>query len=196
MSSRFLWVTALSILPLCVARTAGVQTNAVIPFKTLSDLCQIASAVDQSKLLIEVVVSSTNQAVRAEDILLTIQSGSQGRIPVQLGTNGQVLNFPLRKELARENPPVSANQPKGTLRLTARYEIPLRGELTFRYSRLGDAAAETTRMIKAQAGMMSLLAPKSQGRSLSFLKKAPARPRWRFSPKPVARSSSPTTTGW
>jgi hypothetical protein len=35
-------------------------------------------------------------------------------------------------------------------------------ELTFRYARLGDGVAEANRMIKVQAGMMSLFAPKQR----------------------------------
>jgi len=168
MSRRFSWLTAVALL--CFGGTPTTRagnTNAVIPYKAMDDLCQIANSADQSKLTVQVFVASTNKAVRATDIVLTIQSSSQGEIPVQVRTNGQIVDFPHRKELVRENPSIIANQPKGTLNLFIRYEIPLEG-LRFRYARLGHAAAEANRMIKAQAGMMSLLAPKVQGVLFGF----------------------------
>ena len=149
--------------------TRADNTNAVIPYKAMDDLCQIAASADQSKLKIQVFVASTNKIVRPTDISLTIQSASQGKIAVQISTNGQIIDFPHRQELVRENPPIAANQPKGTLNLFIGYQIPIEG-LSFPYSRLGHAAAEANKMIKAQAGMMSMLAPKARGALFVFPK--------------------------
>lgn len=146
-------------------------TDAIIPYKTMDDLCQVASAVDQTKLLVRVFVSSQNKAVHPSDISLTIQSSAKGMIPVQVGTNGQILNFPHEKELSRENPSIIANQPKGTLGLSISTQIVLPEALTFHYERLGDGVAEANKAIKAQAGMLlSLLAPKAQGVVFCFPK--------------------------
>ena len=172
MSCRVPWFAAVALICFGIPPTTRADnTNAVIPYKAMNDLCQIASSADQSKLMVQVFVASTNKAVRPTDIVLTIESSGQGKIPVQISTNGQIIDFPHRKELVRENPPIVANQPKGTLNLFIGYQIPLEG-LSFRYARLGHATAEANKMIKSQAGMASVLAPKARGVMFVFPKKS------------------------
>jgi hypothetical protein len=101
--------------------------------------------------------------VHSTDISLTIQSAAKGPIPVQIGTNGQVLNFSHEKELRRENPPVIANQPKGTLNLFLNVQMMMPEGLTYSYRRLGDVIAEANKLIKVQAGMLYPFAPKMRG---------------------------------
>jgi hypothetical protein len=162
-------LAAVTLLQACLAQTGqATNTNAVIPYKTMDDLCQMADGVDQTKLIVRVFVSSRNKAVQSSDIGITIQSATKGMIPVQIGTNGQVLNFPHEKELRRENPSLIANQPKGTLNLSLRAQLAIPDELTFRYRRLGDGVAEANKTIKAQAGMLSLFAPKAEGVTFFF----------------------------
>jgi hypothetical protein len=172
MSCRVPWLAAVALICFGIPPTTRADnTNAVIPYKAMDDLCQIASSADQSKLMVQVFVASANKAVRATNIVLTIESSNQGKIPVMLSTNGQIMDFPHRKELVRENPSIVANQPKGTLNLFIGYQIALEG-LSFRYARLGHATAEANKMIKSQAGMMSALAPKAQGVVFVFPKKS------------------------
>lgn len=158
-------LTALIIFQAGVAlHTHAAGTNAAIPYKDLDEMFQPIATVDPAKLQIHMFVSSTNKAVHPSDIRLTIHSSAKGLIPVQLGTNGQVINFPLEKDLCRENPLVAANQPAGTIELWVTIQIPPSDELTFRYRRLADGVAELNKSIRAQAGMMlSLFAPKVQG---------------------------------
>ena len=151
--------------------THANTTNAVIPYKAMDDLCQVANSADQSKLMVQVFIASTNKTVTGPDISLTIQSAKAGNLPVQISTNGQIINFPHRQELVRENPSILANQPKGTLNLFIGYQVPLEG-LNFRYARLGHAAAEANRMIKSQAGMMTLFAPTVEGVVFVFPKES------------------------
>jgi hypothetical protein len=160
-----LWLAVLVFVLSCVMPSSrAADTNAVIPYKTLDEIFRPITVVDPTKLEIRVFVSSSNKAVHSSDISLTIQSATKGMIPVLLGTNGQVLKFPDETNLRRENPPVIANQPKGTVRLLVTLQIPPSDELTFRYNRLGNGVAEINKSIKAQAGMvLSLLAPKVQG---------------------------------
>jgi hypothetical protein len=140
------------------------DTNAVIPYKTLDDMFQPISQIDSNKLEIRVLVSSHNKLVRPSDIHLTIQSALKGPLLLPLGTNGQLLNFPHDKKLARENPPIVVNQPKGTVQLWVTMQLPPSDALTFRYQRLGDGVAEMNKAIRAQAGLvLSLLVPKVQG---------------------------------
>lgn len=157
---------------ICLVQPAGAaDINAVIPYRNLDEMFEPIAAVDPAKLQIHVFVSSTNKTVRAADITLTIASAVKGRIPVTLSTNGQILEFPLARELHRENPPVVSNQPRGSLRLAITIQIPPTDELTFRYARLGDGVVEMNKSIRLQAGLvMSLFAPKVQGVVFLFSK--------------------------
>lgn len=146
----------------------ATTTNATIPYKELDKLSQIAASVNQSNLLFRVFMSSSNKNVHAGDITLAIQSATKGAIPVSLTTNGQLLNFPHEKELLRENPPVKSNQPKGSLRMMISIQIPMTNDLAIRYARLGDATTEMNKLIKAQAGLMSVIAPKSKSVTFHF----------------------------
>ncbi len=119
--------------------------------------------VDQTKLNMRAFILSTNDAVKASDITLSIESPTRGRIPVQLGTNGDILNFPHEKTLLREDQPVFSNQPKGTLKMVVSLSIPVPDNLSFRYARLADGTAELNKLIKAKAGLLSFIAPKAKG---------------------------------
>lgn len=165
LSTALVGLATLSLQP-----SHAAVTNAVIPYRMVAHLCQVADAVDQSKLDMRVVVSSNNKAVRPSDISLRIQSAVKGVIPLSLSTNGQFLNFPRQEELRRENPSIIANQPRGTLNLSVSMGLVIPDELTFRYSRLGEGVAEVNKAIKAQAGMMSWLAPTPKGVIFSFPK--------------------------
>ena len=118
------------------------QTNATIPYKMLDDTSALASSFDQSKIVVQMVIKSKNKAVRPSHIQLTIQSARKGPIAVHLGANGQMIDFPHDKELRQENPPVVANQPKGTMDMTIFMGgVPKLG-LKFRYNQLSDAIGE------------------------------------------------------
>jgi RNA polymerase sigma factor (sigma-70 family) len=118
------------------------QPNAAIPYKVVDDAFQFADSFDQTKLVVRVLISSKNKALHPADISLTIQSAVEGPVTVQLGTNGQLLDFPHKEELRSENPLVIANIPKGTLNFSLVSQLPMLTNLTFRYSVLGDGVAE------------------------------------------------------
>jgi hypothetical protein len=152
------------VLSCSIQPSYATDTNAIIPYKMLDNIFQSIGAADPTSLEIHVFVISRNKAVNPPDISLTIQSATKGMIPVTVGTNGQIFKFPHTKELRRENPPIVANQPKGTLNLTITMQLPPSDKLIFRYSRLGDGVSEINKSIKTQAGLvMSLLAPKVEG---------------------------------
>jgi hypothetical protein len=163
MNRIFHWLAALAIFQACSTQSVyAEETNAVLPYKKLDEQCQLVGGVDPAKLDVRVFISSSNKAVHPADISLTIQSAIKGKIPVQIGTNGQVLRFPHEKELLLENPSIIAKQPKGTLNLVITMQLPQSDELTFRYSRLGNGVAELNKVIKMQAGWLSMFAPKAQ----------------------------------
>jgi len=147
------------------------QTTNGIPYKMLDDACQFAGSFDQTKLVVRVLITSKDKAVHPADIHLAIQSAVKGSIPVQLGMDGQVLNFPHDEVLRRENPRLVSDQPRGTLVLTVNDYLPMPKEYTFRYRLLGDAVAEANNgaakansMIKASyAGRLPLFTRTIQG---------------------------------
>jgi len=142
----------------------------------MDDAWQLTQGVDQTKFAVRVAVSSRDKTVRQKDISLSIQSAAEGQIPVPLDINGQMLNVSHDEVLRHENPPIIANQPKGTLSLTLAYWMPIPEELTFRYSRLGDGVAEANKaitnankIIKADyAGELSPFTRKVQGMNFWF----------------------------
>jgi hypothetical protein len=155
---------ALAIVQVCMMPlVSAASTNAFIAYEDMDKMCQIGDGVDRTKFNACVIVFSTNSAVRRSDIRLTIQSASRGAIPVQINTNGQVLNFPHDKALRRENPRIIANQPEGTLSMTLSFELAMPDDLTFRYNRLADGVTEANKAIKSMVGMWSLLVPKMNG---------------------------------
>jgi RNA polymerase sigma factor (sigma-70 family) len=170
-------------------------TNAVLPYKTMDDVCQAADSVDQTKLLARVFVTSKNTAVHPTDISLMIQSAVKGPIPVQIGTNGQVLNFPHERELHRENPPVVANQPKGTLNLSLAIQLETPEGLTFGCRRLGDGIAEANKLIIAQAGVLSPFAPKAQGVVFFFPKSSAGKAKIEIAPASGRREYTADANG-
>ncbi len=175
-SPAFLFLASLAIAQSAAQPVRAAETNAAIPYKTLDEMFQPIAKIDQSRLEIRALVSSTNRAVHPSDITLTIHSARKGMMPLMLGTNGQILEFPHDKELLRENPDVIANQPKGALQLWVFMQIPPPEGLTFRYNRLADGVAEMNKAIHAQAGMvLSVIAPKIKGVIFFFPKAGAAK---------------------
>jgi RNA polymerase sigma factor (sigma-70 family) len=121
--------------------------NGRINYIMLDDASRFSDGVDQSKFVVQVLIRSKNHNVRPADIHLTIQSTAKGAISLQVGTNGEILNFPHDAALRRENPPVVSDQPKGTMSLTLYYVLPKPEGLTFAYSQLGDELAEVNKAI-------------------------------------------------
>ena len=115
-------------------------------YNMLDDAYQLAHSVDQSKFVLKIFIRPLNKPVRISDIHLTVQSLTEGVIPIELGTNGEVLNVPHDEKLRRENPPVE-HQPTNRLNLTINCYIPLPENFTFHYKLFSDGAAEADKML-------------------------------------------------
>ena len=147
------------------------QPDASLPYDMADDGCTFADGFDQTKLVVQIRVGPRDKTVHQADIHLTIQSAVKGPIPVQLGENGQILNFPHDEALRRENPSIVANQPKGTMIFWIWCYVPIPNDPTFRYQHLGDAVAEANRgteranqiIRQHYAGQMPLIDQKVQG---------------------------------
>jgi hypothetical protein len=153
--AAFLFGAALSL-------SATESEKAVIPYDKLDKFWQLSSSVNPSNLVLRGRFNSKNEAIRTADIQLTIRSKTRGDIPVELNAAGELKAFPHTEELAKENPPIISNQPKGTLNMTIMWSMPSPEGLSFPYSKLRNGVAEFNKLIKAQAGMFSVLAPKSK----------------------------------
>ena len=112
-------------------------------YKMADDAYQLLSSVDQSKLVVNISITSPNKTVHPSDIHLIIESTVKGPIPILLSTNGDILNVPHDETLRRENPPVE-HEPKGKLNFSIFCHIPLPAN-TFSYGRLGDGVAEVNK---------------------------------------------------
>lgn len=154
----FLRAGSLALLLLPVGLGAQAAEMATIPYAKLDEILQKTDAIDRKKLVVLAQVSSRNKAVKPSEITLTIKSAT-GAIPVRLGAEGDLLDFPRTEALRKENPPIETNQPKGTLAVSMGLGLVVPETPTFRYTRVAEAIAEGNKAIKAQAGMLSLVAP-------------------------------------
>jgi hypothetical protein len=132
--------------------------QAEIPYIALDQVWVTASHVNPTNLTFRAIIVSTNPAVKSADIQMTIRSKLRGDIPVELSTNGELKVFTHTKELAKENPPVTSNQPKGSLSLQMWFIIPLPEGLSFPYSTLRNGVEEFN---KCQVSVLSPLAAAS-----------------------------------
>jgi len=161
--ARSFWWMILIAAQLGAVIPVLADESAVIPYKEIDRLWQFVSAVNPTNLIARVSVTSTNPAVAPSDVKMVIQSPANGMIMVEMSPSGDIRRFPHSEELARENPPIVANQPKGTLRLTLTWKLPLADYNSFRYSRLQAGVSEVNKAIKVQAGLMSAAAPQASG---------------------------------
>ena len=130
-----------------VAAQHASQHSPRFPYKTVDDVWQWEEGVDKTKLVIHITIASKNKAVQPTNIVFTIQSAVKGPIPVRLATNGDLIDFPHDQALRREDPYVTVNQPKDSLDITLSGCWPIFDDLIFRYNRLSDDVAETSKAI-------------------------------------------------
>lgn len=119
-------VALLAALGLAAASAIADEGHAINPYRMFRQALAVQKVVAGNPRLHAVAyVESRDPAVRPGQILLTIHSKSGDRA-VRVGTDGR-LDFPLDDALAAEDPPVEANQPKGSLVLTVRLEFVVPG---------------------------------------------------------------------
>lgn len=140
------------------APSARAAELAAMPYAKMDEVWQKADAIDRKKLVVLTQVGSSNKAVKPSEIVMMIKS-SAGPIPIRLGPDGDVLEFPRTEALRKENPVIETNQPKGTLSLSMAIGLPVPDSLTFPYARIAEGIAEGNKAVKAQAGMLALVAP-------------------------------------
>ncbi len=133
-----------------LAAVAAAADNASIPYSKLDELWQKIEQVDTGKLVASAQIVSKNKGIKPAQIRLVIRSAT-GDIPLRVSAEGYILDFPRTEALRKENPPIEANQPKGSLRLNIGVELAVPPANSFSYSRLTDGIAEAMKLMKAQA---------------------------------------------
>ncbi len=119
--------------------------NAKIPYTMLDDAVQFIATVNQSNLELRMTFGS--KQVSPTNIHLTIESKIRGPIPVQLSSDGRLVNLPHDEALRRENPFVVSDLPKGTFNMTMFIRLPRPKGQTLPYSRLGDGVEEINKAV-------------------------------------------------
>jgi len=118
-----------------------------IHYRMADDVWRFIKSVDTNRLELRLSITSDNRAVHPQDICFTIHSAIKGPILFHPSTNGTVTDFPDDPVLRQENPEVTANQPKGSMHITAWCTIPVLEERTFHYNDLVGSIDETRRTI-------------------------------------------------
>jgi len=158
---RFLSSGLLAGMLAITAGAAPATEKATIPYDKLDELWQKLAQADASKLVASAQILSKNPGVKPAQIKLVIRSAA-GDIPLRVSAEGYIGDFPRTEELRKENPPIEANQPKGSLRLTIGVELAVPPTTTFSYARLVDGIAEAIKFMKAQAGGPTAVEPTVQ----------------------------------
>ncbi len=157
-----------ALLAAGILLTAGsaAAENATVPYAKLDELWQKIEQVDAGKLVASAQVVSKIKGIKPAQIRLVIRS-TTGDIPLRVSAEGYILDFPRTEALRKENPPIEANQPKGSLRLNIGVELAVPPANSFPYARLTDGIAEAIKLMKAQASGPSPAEPAV--RSVIFL---------------------------
>ena len=112
-----------ALLAADLARASEEPPRATLPYRLLCQMAQF-DAKDMpgvTNRTQSIVVSSRNPGVKTADIVLYIDAKS-GRIPLPIDADG-ALTLPVSQALFDENPPVVANQPKGSMHLSYRFSF-------------------------------------------------------------------------
>ena len=146
------------------ARAAEMAT---IPYAKLDEVWQRIDQIDQKKLAVMAQIRSKNKEVKPAAITMTIKSAS-GDIPIRIGPEGDILDFPRNETLRKENPLIESNQPKGSLQLTLDLGLAVPPTNSFPYARLMEGVAEANKVVKSQAGLLAIAAPNMKAVTFVF----------------------------
>ena len=135
---------------LVITAGAAAAENATIPYAKLDELWRKIEQVDAERLVARAQVLSKNRTVKPGQIGLVIRSAT-GNIPLRVSAEGYILDFPRSDALRKENPPIEANQPKGSLRLNIGVELAVPSAISFPYARLADGIADAIKLMRAQS---------------------------------------------
>jgi len=110
----------IAVLASCFADIGQAQSEpATLPYRMLCQMAQfdLTKATGLTNQDVNFTIGSKNPNVKIEDISIFIDAKA-GRIPLHINTNG-IMTLPISPELAKENPRIVSNQPKGSMNLVA-----------------------------------------------------------------------------
>lgn len=114
---------------LSILAAPALADNARLPYHEVYDAQKAGENFNRThtNLFVVLTVQSTVPGVNTSNILLSIEARA-GKIPIEIGAAGEFA-IPLRDDLRAEDPWITANQPKGTMKLNCKVGI-LMGRLT------------------------------------------------------------------
>jgi len=147
-----------------------------IQYQWVEDAVLFQQSINHTNLAYYFIISSKNKGVNPKDIHLTINSPSRGKIPVQLGKRGQILDFPCDDDLRQENPTVTCDQPQDSLAPGLWVWVPVPDSLTFHYDHFVKAVDEANHAAARARGLpdsnpvkdLVAGAPETQGVALVY----------------------------
>ncbi len=151
-----------------------MAANASIPYNTLAKTFDdLALLKGKDKLIPNLKVRLSTNGTSLSLLKLEVNS-SRGAIPIKLGADGQILEFPLTRELRSENPPVTSNQPEGAISIRMGVSIRYPGLLDESATYYAGALDDLNAAIKKKLGLLALAVPKLKTVVFEFEPSKPA----------------------
>lgn len=113
-----------------------------IQYRWIEDAVLFEQSINHTNLVFHFLINSSRKGIKPKDIHLMINSSSRGKMPIQLGSKGQILNFPCDDDLRQENPGVTCDQPTDSLAPGVWVWVPVPDSLVFHYDRFVKAVDE------------------------------------------------------
>ena len=152
---------------LCTLALPGLAADREIPYADMHKvLNRLAGIPDGTYFRARTRFKSEDPAVATGAIKLVIRAKA-GDIVVPVPDDGNAA-FPLRDDLARENPPVVTNVAPGKLSVTVDLSVSAPPEQRFNYTLLVAMQDEVEGIIAKQGMMARMMAPDFEGLLISF----------------------------
>lgn len=155
-----------------------------IPYSDMHGAFSRVAGIPNGKYFrIDTRLGSSDPAVATPDIKLVIRSSS-GDFPVPVAADGAV-QFPVREDLLKENPPVVTNVAAGKMQLTISMSVEAPPAQRFRYELMAAMQDDAKGIISKQGLMARMMAPDFEGFVIAFAPGTAATATLELAGKPV-----------
>jgi len=155
-----------------------------IPYSEMHGAFSRVAGIPNGKYFrIDTRLGSSDPAVATADIKLVIKSRG-GEIPVPVAADGAV-QFPVREDLLKENPPVVTNVAAGKMQLTLSMRVEAPPAQRFRYELMVAMQDDAKAIISRQGLMARMMAPDFEGLLIAFAPGTAATATLELAGKPV-----------
>lgn len=151
---------------LWVFAAAALAAEREIPYAELHKVCARAAIPPGKYFRITTRFESKDPAIATADITFVVR-GQGGEVPIPIAADGTV-QFPLRDDLLKENPPVVTNVGAGQLQLKIGMAVEAPPEQRFRYDLMVAMQDEYDGIIGKQGVMARMMAPDLEGLAIAF----------------------------